>query len=170
MTTSAGISMPLSHLAEQRALPRTLGAKALLHAKDGQADEAWDTALTQQFADALRTEPIIVSQLVRGSRSAWRAPPSSEDCVRRRSPASRDARPSGVARRIRRHRPSDHGRRRRAIALWRKVTRSVCQGNSLRDTLDEDDYGRHHPRDCCSFACRVQPALPSGWTTPPTCG
>ncbi|HPC96785.1 MAG TPA: hypothetical protein PLU87_17705 [Sedimentisphaerales bacterium] len=66
---SAGISMPLSHLAEQRALARTLGAKALLHAKDGQADEAWDAALTQlKFADALRAEPIIVSQLVRGAQ------------------------------------------------------------------------------------------------------
>ncbi|MDY0356900.1 MAG: hypothetical protein RBR19_13550 [Sedimentisphaerales bacterium] len=63
---SAGISMPLSHLAEQRALARILGAKALLHAKDGQAEEAWDTALIQlKFADALRTEPTIVSQLVR---------------------------------------------------------------------------------------------------------
>lgn len=63
---SAGISMSLSHLAEQRALARILGAKALLHAKDGQADEAWDTALIQlKFADALRTEPTIVSQLVR---------------------------------------------------------------------------------------------------------
>lgn len=66
---SAGISIPLSHLAEQRALARIVGAKALLHAKDGQADEAWDTALIQlKFADALRSEPIIVSQLVRGAQ------------------------------------------------------------------------------------------------------
>ncbi|NLZ06593.1 MAG: hypothetical protein GXY19_15620 [Phycisphaerae bacterium] len=66
---SAGISMPLSHLAEQRTLARILGAKALLQAKDGQADEAWDTALIQlKFANALRIEPIIVSQLVRGAQ------------------------------------------------------------------------------------------------------
>ncbi len=66
---TAGISMSLDHLAKQRALARILGAKALLQAKDGQAGEAWDTVLTQaRFADALRAEPVLVSQLVRSAQ------------------------------------------------------------------------------------------------------
>jgi len=66
---TAGISMSLDHLAKQRDLARILGAKALLQAKDGQAGEAWDTVLTQaRFADALRAEPVLVSQLVRSAQ------------------------------------------------------------------------------------------------------
>lgn len=66
---AAGISMSLDHLAKQRALARILGAKALLQAKDGQTDETWDTVLAQlRLADALRQEPVIVSQLVRSAQ------------------------------------------------------------------------------------------------------
>jgi hypothetical protein len=62
----AGINMPLPALTNMRHFGRILGAKALLESRAGHSDIAWDTILTQlRLAEALRTEPILVSQLVR---------------------------------------------------------------------------------------------------------
>jgi len=64
-----GLNMLLSHLphiSDLRNLARILCAKAYLEAKTGNPDSAWDLILTQlKFADALRTEPILVSKVVR---------------------------------------------------------------------------------------------------------
>ena len=56
----------LPHLAELRGLSRLLAANAMVQAEDGEAERAWNTAITNlRFADALRTEPILISQLLR---------------------------------------------------------------------------------------------------------
>jgi hypothetical protein len=61
-----GLNMLLPHLSELRSLTRILCAKAYLEAKTGNPDTAWDLLLTQlKFADALRTEPVLVSKIVR---------------------------------------------------------------------------------------------------------
>jgi len=62
----AGLNMILSPVVDMRDFLRILGAKARLKAEAGQLQDAWDLALTQlRLADALRTEPTIISQLVR---------------------------------------------------------------------------------------------------------
>ena len=64
----AGVNMLLPHLKGLRDMTRTLGAKARLDAQAGHLDSAWDLALTQlKMADALRDEPILVSQMVRAA-------------------------------------------------------------------------------------------------------
>jgi hypothetical protein len=62
----AGFSMLLPHLAELRPLVLILAAKARLEAQAGRPATAWDLAVTLlRFANALRTEPLLISQLVR---------------------------------------------------------------------------------------------------------
>ena len=61
-----GINMRLPHIAGLRNLTRILCAKAYLEAKTGNPDTAWDMIITQlKFADALRTEAVLISKLVR---------------------------------------------------------------------------------------------------------
>ena len=61
-----GLSMLLPHLSDMRNLMYILGAKAYLEAKSGNPDTAWEMVRTHlKFADALRTEPVLISQLVR---------------------------------------------------------------------------------------------------------
>lgn len=63
---TAGFNMLMPNLAGLRNMIFILGAKACLEAEAGRPDAAWDLAQTQlRFADALRSEPILVSQLVR---------------------------------------------------------------------------------------------------------
>jgi len=62
----AGFNMLMSHISGLRAIMLILGAKACLEAEAGRPDAAWDLAQTQlRLADALRNEPILISQLVR---------------------------------------------------------------------------------------------------------
>jgi len=62
----AGINILLRHLTDFREFARILGAKALLDAGAGHPDRAWGAIRTQlRLADAMRTEPVLVSQLVR---------------------------------------------------------------------------------------------------------
>lgn len=61
-----GPGLLLPHLASYRGLSRLLSAEARRQAADGDSAGAWRTALTGlRFADALREEPILISQLVR---------------------------------------------------------------------------------------------------------
>ena len=61
-----GLNTLLPHLSGLRNFTRILCAKAYLEAKTGNPDTAWDLLLTQlKFADALRTEPVLVSKVVR---------------------------------------------------------------------------------------------------------
>ncbi|HUU16195.1 MAG TPA: hypothetical protein VMW72_03510 [Sedimentisphaerales bacterium] len=61
-----GLNMLLPHISELRNLARILCAKAYLEAKTGNPDTAWDMVITQlKFADALRTEPVLIRKLVR---------------------------------------------------------------------------------------------------------
>jgi len=61
-----GLNMLLPHLSGMRNFTRILGAKAYLEAKTGNTDTAWDLLFTQlKFADALRTEPVLISKIVR---------------------------------------------------------------------------------------------------------
>jgi hypothetical protein len=54
------------YLLELRSFTGILAARAILDAEAGRTQEAWDMAGTQlQLADALRTEPSIISQMVR---------------------------------------------------------------------------------------------------------
>jgi hypothetical protein len=54
------------HLSDLRMLGRILAAKTCLDAEAGRSDAAWDLVLAQvKMADGLRSEPAIVSQLVR---------------------------------------------------------------------------------------------------------
>lgn len=65
----AGLNMPLPFLLHIKDLTNILGAKARLEDQAGRLSNAWDLALTQlQFANALRADPIIVSQVVRISQ------------------------------------------------------------------------------------------------------
>ena len=62
----AGFSMLLPHLSGWRSLARILGARAVLEAQAGRSQAAWDLAVTQlKSADAMRKDPILISQLVR---------------------------------------------------------------------------------------------------------
>jgi len=62
----AGIYALMPHLPHFRDFGRILGAKALLDARYGRSDSAWGAIRTQlRLADALRTDPPLVSQLVR---------------------------------------------------------------------------------------------------------
>jgi len=62
----AGLNMILSPVVDVRDFLRILGAKARLEAEAGRAQNAWDLALTElRLADALRTEPTIISQVIR---------------------------------------------------------------------------------------------------------
>jgi len=90
---SYGPGMLLPHLPQNRNVSRTLSVLARHQSAAGKTDDAWRTALTGiRFADSLRTEPIIISQLVRVAQlqiamDALRsvaevAPPSAEDCAK----------------------------------------------------------------------------------------
>jgi len=61
-----GIIMQLPHLSGMRNLSRIFCAKTYIEAKNGNPEIAWDMVPTQlKFADALRSEPVLISQLVR---------------------------------------------------------------------------------------------------------
>jgi len=61
-----GLGIRLNHIHGLRDLIRIGCAKAYLEAKNGNPETAWDMILTQlKFADALRTEPVLISQLIR---------------------------------------------------------------------------------------------------------
>ncbi|MBN1806818.1 MAG: hypothetical protein JW837_16340 [Sedimentisphaerales bacterium] len=61
-----GLGIPLPHLHGLRNLIFIGCAKAQIEAKTGNPDKAWDMIATQlKFTDALWTEPILISQLVR---------------------------------------------------------------------------------------------------------
>ena len=61
-----GLNMRLAHLVDMRSFARVLGAKALLQAQSGHLDGAWDAVQIQlRLGDALRTEPLVISQVVR---------------------------------------------------------------------------------------------------------
>ncbi|MDZ7615658.1 MAG: hypothetical protein U1E05_01560 [Patescibacteria group bacterium] len=63
---SQGAGMLLPHLAHLRSLSRILCATARVQAADGDHTGAWRTVVTAlRFADAVKEEPILVSQLVR---------------------------------------------------------------------------------------------------------
>jgi hypothetical protein len=63
---SKGAAMPLPHLQSMRSLEWVFGAKAKMQAAAGDTAGAWDTAISGvRLADALKTEPILISQLVR---------------------------------------------------------------------------------------------------------
>ncbi len=87
----AGFGMLMPHLSGLRDLIRILGAKACLEAQAGRSEAAWDLVETQlKFADALRKEPILISQLVRFAsirlscetirKISETAPPNEEQC------------------------------------------------------------------------------------------
>jgi hypothetical protein len=62
---SNGVSLH-PHLLDLRALTSLVGAKACLEAEAGRPQAAWDLVQTQvKLADGVRTEPALVSQLVR---------------------------------------------------------------------------------------------------------
>jgi len=66
---SKGAGIPLPHLAENRGVSTTLSVLARRQAAAGKPDDAWRTAMLGiRFADSLRTEPILISQLVRWAR------------------------------------------------------------------------------------------------------
>ena len=61
-----GLGIRINHVLHLRNLARILCAKAYLEAENGKPDTAWDMITTQlKFADALRTEPVLISQLIR---------------------------------------------------------------------------------------------------------
>lgn len=67
----AGLNMVLSPVIDTRNLLRILGAKARVEAEAGRSESAWELAATQlKLADALRTEPTIISKVVRISNIA----------------------------------------------------------------------------------------------------
>ena len=87
----AGLNMVLSPVIETRNLLRILGAKARMEAEAGRSESAWELASTQlKLADALRTEPTIISKVLRISnisvtcrtlqRVCAAAPPSQQRC------------------------------------------------------------------------------------------
>ncbi|MBL7188827.1 MAG: hypothetical protein ISS70_21070 [Phycisphaerae bacterium] len=62
----SGIDIRLPHVSAMRSFAHILGAKALLEAQAGNMDIAWDAVPVQlKLGDALRTEPVLVSQIVR---------------------------------------------------------------------------------------------------------
>ena len=63
---NAGINIPRLNLSHLRRLTFILSAKACLEARAGNSDSAWNIVRIQlRLADALLTEPILVSQIVR---------------------------------------------------------------------------------------------------------
>ena len=67
---SKGAAILLPHCSMMRSLSRLLAAHALLQAEAGELDAAWHTALVAlKVADALRNEPILISQLVRAAQT-----------------------------------------------------------------------------------------------------
>jgi len=61
-----GVSLELPHIMDLMSLSRILCARAELKLSQGDAQGAWEDALTAvRFANALRDEPILISQLVR---------------------------------------------------------------------------------------------------------
>ncbi len=63
---NAGINMLMPNLSHLRRLSFILSAKACLEARAGNSDSAWNIVRIQlRLADALLTEPIIISQIVR---------------------------------------------------------------------------------------------------------
>lgn len=61
-----GLGIRINHVLHLRNLARILCAKAYLEAENGNPDSAWNMVLTQlKFADALRTEPVLISQIIR---------------------------------------------------------------------------------------------------------
>jgi hypothetical protein len=63
---NAGFNMLLPHLAGMRNIIFIIGARACLQAEAGRSDTAWELCQSQlRFADALRNEPVVISQLVR---------------------------------------------------------------------------------------------------------
>lgn len=67
----AGLNMLLSPVIDVKNLLRILGAKARAEAEAGRSERAWELASTQlKLADALRTEPTIISKVVRISSIA----------------------------------------------------------------------------------------------------
>jgi hypothetical protein len=66
---SEGAGMVLAHLSEIRSLTFIVGSAACVKAAEGDAEAAWGLLMTSlRMADALRTEPLIVSQLVRAAQ------------------------------------------------------------------------------------------------------
>ena len=63
---NAGINMLMPNLSHLRRLSFILSAKACLEARAGNCDRAWNIVRIQlRLADALLTEPIMISQMVR---------------------------------------------------------------------------------------------------------
>jgi hypothetical protein len=63
---NSGANMLMPNLSHLKELARILSAKARLEAQASNPDSAWDMANTQlRFADSTKTEPILISQLVR---------------------------------------------------------------------------------------------------------
>lgn len=63
---NAGFNMLLPNLSNMRDTIRIIGVKSCLLAEAGRPDAAWQLAQTQlRLADAMRDEPILISQLVR---------------------------------------------------------------------------------------------------------
>jgi len=63
---NAGINMLMPNLSHLRRLSFILSAKACLEARAGNSDSAWNIVRIQlRLADALLTEPIMISQIVR---------------------------------------------------------------------------------------------------------
>jgi len=63
---TTGIYILLPNLSNLRQLSRILSAKACIEARAGNLDNAWNVVHTQlKLADAMRNEPIMVSQIVR---------------------------------------------------------------------------------------------------------
>ena len=61
-----GLGIRLPHISDMRNLARIFCAKIYLEAENGNPDTTWDMVPTQlKFADALRNEPVLISQLVR---------------------------------------------------------------------------------------------------------
>lgn len=61
-----GAGLELHHVSYMQALSRILCAKARIQASGGDAAAAWDTIITAlRLANALKDEPIVISQLVR---------------------------------------------------------------------------------------------------------
>jgi len=61
-----GLNILLLHRSDLRDLARILCAKAYFEAETGNPDNAWDMVTTQlKFANALKTEPVLISQIVR---------------------------------------------------------------------------------------------------------
>jgi hypothetical protein len=80
-------------IGENRSLSKILSVLARQQAASGKADAAWNTAVQGiRFADSLRTEPLLISQLMRVAQVAIAvdalravvefAPPSADDCAK----------------------------------------------------------------------------------------